>query len=366
MNLKWLPALFILASCHLSTHQSGSHQQGISTSHECRPQFPFTDTWVGADGGNSILLDPDTKKSLWIFGDTFMSHDGAGDRHRFSMPSITIGVSSCHLGDFQIEYFWQGESPSFQPYFSPGNDEHYWPGDGIKLGDQVYIYLHRIKKSPEFPFGFQNRGTDLAMVSGLERSPDQWDTQIIPLSSTTEFSFGRSVLEEGDYLYLGGNLTDRNAIFMVRTRKDQITNPEALEVQKADLGWEPLGTSYQRADLNLLVEYGAAEFSIEKTQGQYLMVYTEHFFPSSKAMIATSPSLDQPFTNLVTTYPYPDDDHFGKDLFCYAAKHHPQFSRSDALLMTYIGNADFFKTLPHNLEAYKLKSVWVPFPIHHR
>ncbi|MBU1180687.1 MAG: hypothetical protein KKE00_03145 [Proteobacteria bacterium] len=66
-----------------------------SISSDCIPCFPYKDGWYGGDAAYSIRLDE--KRTLWLFGDTFVS-DEQGRQDRIDMDVVlgtTPAISTC-------------------------------------------------------------------------------------------------------------------------------------------------------------------------------------------------------------------------------------------------------------------------------
>ena len=84
----------------------------------CLPSFPDKDGWYGGDGAYSIALDQ--RRTLWIFGDTFVSDD-RGRKDRLGMDVIlgtTLAVSTCaENNQFNIRYYLKKKDGQFASSF---------------------------------------------------------------------------------------------------------------------------------------------------------------------------------------------------------------------------------------------------------
>ena len=78
----------------------------VTPASQCLPVFPDKDGWYGGDGAYSIKLDE--KRTLWLFGDTFVAHD-EGRKDRIDMDVIlgtTLAISTCSANnEFEIKYY---------------------------------------------------------------------------------------------------------------------------------------------------------------------------------------------------------------------------------------------------------------------
>ncbi len=106
----------------------------------CLPDFPDKDGWYGGDGAYSIPLDE--QRTLWIFGDTFVSEE-ADRKDRIGMDVVlgtTLAVSTCSADhQFSIQYFLKKKNGKFVSSF--GGDEWLWPQDPFIAHDTLYIPL---------------------------------------------------------------------------------------------------------------------------------------------------------------------------------------------------------------------------------
>ncbi|MBP7342656.1 MAG: hypothetical protein KA957_10110, partial [Syntrophaceae bacterium] len=80
----------------------------------CLPQFPDRNGWYGGDGAYSIALDD--RRTLWLFGDTFVSpDDGRKDRSGMDLVwGTTLAVSTCsENAAFDIRYYLKKKNGRF-------------------------------------------------------------------------------------------------------------------------------------------------------------------------------------------------------------------------------------------------------------
>ena len=140
-----------------------------SISADCIPYFSYKDGWYGGDGAYSIKLDE--KRTLWIFGDTFVSGE-QGRQDRIGMDVVlgtTLGISTCsENGEFEIQYYVKKTNEKFISSFS--ENEWLWPQDPFIANSTLYVPLLVVEAKPDMegPFKFKIAGHKIAKITNFE------------------------------------------------------------------------------------------------------------------------------------------------------------------------------------------------------
>ena len=119
---------------------SGTDQQ------EIRPDFPYKDGWLGGDAAYSVPIA--AYQSLWLFGDSFVGNSNARSRAGSKLVRNSVGISTYDdASGRSIKYFWNRKGKSDpNAFFEPkeGAGYFYWPMDGFKAGENLYVALSRV------------------------------------------------------------------------------------------------------------------------------------------------------------------------------------------------------------------------------
>jgi len=363
-RLSWLALLLSIFFFLLSSAISG----------DCIPYFSYKDGWYGGDGAYSTKLDE--KRTLWIFGDTFVSGQ-QGRQDRIGMDVVlgtTLGISTCSEdGVFEIKYYVKKTSEKFISSFS--ENEWLWPQDPFIANSTLYIPLLIVEAKPDMegPFKFKIAGHKIAKITNFEAAePDRWIMDYIDLTpgipkeiiafATTSVVYQNHVyyyplcVSAGDLPIIFGNILARIPI-------NELNNPaDAIEYFTKDGIWEK---ELNPAKVKIVIAAGVSELSVRYhgNDKKWIAVYMSTRNNGDQLLYQIADAPEGPWSEpkaLLKTIPEvnPESTLYDKNNFCYAGKEHIEFARDKNLVVSYVCNSfeDFEKNtnfIRKNLFLYR-------------
>lgn len=349
-----------------------SHASGQSLDHVI-PSFNYSEGWMGADAAYSIALV--SGKSLWLFGDTFVGSQEAKLRSQAkAMIRNSIGISTCKKEQScTMEYFWQTLSDGKpRSFFDTGKDElWYWPLDGIKQGDTLYLALLAVRNKPgastSDAFGFQIVGTKLATVENVQNSPNRWQVTIKDLTDSRLWA-GISMVQQGEYVlwYTQVSMGEGKGFMAVtRVPVGKMANPSGnWEYLRKDNRWV---AGVVGDEALKVIDQPISELSVRYHPSikKWLAISTGPEFPSPRAVARTADSPVGPWSAPQTIYEFPEMKRsaagYDKDTFCYAVKEHIEFTDAK-IAMTYACNSMVLSKTIANMDIYRPRFVVLDLP----
>jgi hypothetical protein len=310
----------------------------------------YGDGWTGGDGAYSIQL-PDGR-ILWTFGDSFL---GTVNPDYTRTGPLVNNLFVIQDGN-EITTLQGGTEENPEAYVKPfGNPNHYyWPGDGLAIGNKVYMFMLRIRPTGEGGvFGFEHIGTDMAVFS----LPDLELIDQYPLARTTEFLMGVSLLKEGNYVYVYGTRTTLGKT-AVAARFD-VSDPTSITYWNGtEWGNDFVGDAYLKRSngQDLAV---SNQFKVFKYGNSYRFLVQDDFFGAA-IKIYQSDSPVGPWSNPITVYETPETGAANGDIFTYNAIAHPHIVHPEkGMLVTYSVNSFDFFDLFQDARIYRPRFFWV-------
>ncbi len=361
----WLVLLLLIFSFFsLSTHISAG----------CIPYFPYEDGWYGGDGAYSIKLDE--KRTLWLFGDTFVSGEQSR-QDRIGMDVVlgtTLAISTCSEdGEFEIQYYLKKRNGKFISSF--GENEWLWPQDPFIVNGTLYVPLLVIEAKPEMegPFKFKVAGHKIARITNFEMAdPDGWSVDYIDLTPGIPkdiIAFATTSVVYQNYIYYYPLYTSTNDKFMLsgnilaRIPVNEFNDPaNGIEYFTKDGGWEK---GLNPAKVKIVIDAGVSELSVRyHADGKkWIAVYMSTRNNGDKLLYQIADRPEGPWSEpktLIRTISEvdPESTLYDKNNFCYAGKEHIEFAQERNLVVTYVCNSfeDFQKNtnfIRKNLFLYR-------------
>jgi hypothetical protein len=322
---------------------------------QCLPDFPYQDGWYGGDGAYSIALDE--RRTLWIFGDTFVSED-KGRKDRIGMDVIlgtTLAVSTCSTDQkFCIQYFLKKKNGKFVSSF--GQDEWLWPQDPFIAQGILYIPLLVVQGLPDAspPFNFKVAGHKIARIKDFKADdPHQWPVDYLDwthaLASGVEALATTSVVYENYvyfyplYRYAKDNVSISGNI-LARISTDHLDSPANYwEYWTRDGAWQK---KLKPNEVKIIFPAGVSELSVRyHTQDQqWMAVYLSPENKGDKLLYSTATNPEGPWSlpaALIETIAEVNTQSplYDQHTFCYAGKEHRQFAQPESLVVTYVCNS---------------------------
>jgi hypothetical protein len=240
-----------------------------------------------------------------------------------------------------ITFHWGEERPNGDRAFFPNRgSEWFWPGDGIRLGDRLILFLMRIHET-RGGTGFESSGWNAVMVSNPDADPSRWDMKWIDQqeNATGVVIGSASVIRWGEYLYAYGaqETVKSHPIHLVRWPVERAGKGDLRSPQwwaGADIGWAGDSSSIPRWPA---FENGATELTVHyDTLSRNFLAFHTVGFGAADIAIRSSPLPGGPWSG--PRMIYRPSEYYRPDIMIYSAKAHPQLRGAD-LVLTYSTNS---------------------------
>jgi len=353
-----------------------------------RPRFPYQDGWLGGDSAYSVPLPGG--RTLWLFGDTFVSEPGRPDRVGSKLVHNSIGISRCEPQGFSIRYLWtRGEQP--RAFIADERPDHfYWLFGGVMVDERLFISLVEVERTkPRGPMHFPFRFTraELLQVERPQAPPEQWRPRQLPWLDDEE-AFPGALVVDGEHLYFFAffdrdgadhpRFLARLPLSALRTRGVALANQ--VETYGRDGRWVA-GFEPQRA--RILMSDTATEMSVhfDEDTSRWVAIYSHPNatgrFPSDPESGAirmrTASRLEGPWSAPRTIHRVAElaGGPARDPTICYGAKAHPQYETAGEVPITYTCNlytpegADpwaMLRRLLTRMDLYRPQTVLLPMP----
>jgi hypothetical protein len=336
------------------------------------PDFSYTQGWLGADDAYSIPLT--LSKSLWLFGDTFVGGSDTKLRSQAkAMVRNSIGISDCEPGgSCRMQYFWRKADAKPRSFFDSGTDaQWYWPLDGFRQGNTVYISLLAVRNRPgasaKDAFGFEITGTKLAIVRSIHKPPENWGITIRDLTDGHLWP-GVSLVPAGRYVIWYTQVSEgegRGHMTVMRVPRGRMVQPSGnWQYLRKDGQWR---NGLAGEDSMHVIEQPISEMSVRyhPSIGKWLALSQAPEFPSPGAVARSADSPIGPWSDPHTVYEFPEMKRetpgYDKDTFCYAVKEHIEFS-DVKIALTYACNSMVFTKVVADMNIYRPRGVILDLP----
>jgi hypothetical protein len=348
-------------------------QQAV-TAPEWDAFFENQNGWLGADCDASLPLpqtgkiNDDNRKTLWLFDDTVIGKIQGGKRVDSRMTHSSIAIQSgVNPASASKEFFLGKENGNLQCGFigPPDHKGWFWFGGSFTAGKSIYFFLEQTAPNGEGgAFGFQMTALWVARVPNPMDSPVNWRIQYtqLPFFKTGKDGstfFGHAAFRQGNQVYIYGTNEQRypfsvkRSLMLARVSLSKISDPAQWRFY-SDGKWQ----KDWRSASALCGEDIGAEFSVNKIAGidKYLLVYSPSDL-TPEIRVRTAPSPAGPWSAAAAVYTCPEGKE--KNVFCYAARAHPELSDKDNLLISYATNSTDFSQLFSNPSLYFPRFVWL-------
>lgn len=342
------------------THQTDASFWRAEPIHAWEEAFRKADPrWKGGDGASSVPLGG--SKTLWLFGDTWITEPHAQGRRGAVLIRNSLAVQSIEGGQpGRIEFFWNEQDGKPADAIPPGGEPGWlWPLSGVRWESGLAVFFVRCVQS-ESPLGFELAGSLLVTVGNPDEPPSQWriERRGVPFfrhDRSGDSFFGVCCLLCGGSLYIYGVQEDWSRGPEGRSLLVARAPPEALA--SGEFGaWRFFDGRRWVADwprAASLFDGAATEMSVSwlPALGRYVAVYSrwglsEHIL----ARMSTQP--EGPWSEPDVVYRCPDVA-WNSRYFSYAGKAHPELARSGReLILTYATNSTEEKDHLEDLRIY--------------
>ncbi len=294
--------------------------------------------WLGADDAHSVDLGKG--RVLWLFGDTLVRAGTSDDRSRAHLIRNSIGIQTgSDPAAASMAFFWR-QTPLRAPasFFPESEKTWVWPGDGIRLGNRLLVFLTTIAPF-ENDLGFAVIGWQAQLIDNPDAPPERWRTTAVRKNpGTFVIAVGTGgVLHRNGYLYAYGTSQGGNQAYLARWKADQAWAGDLREPEwwcGAGPGWRTDSQVDSRPAV--LFTDAQAEFGVhyESRINRLVQIQTIGFGAAEIGWrIARRP--EGPWGQLTGFYS-PDEGSI-PGVLIYAAKSHPFLTGAD-LVITYATN----------------------------
>jgi hypothetical protein len=354
-KLTWFILLIMsmgLTAC--SPVWTGKYSAAFSPA-QCLPSFPDRDGWYGGDGAYSIKLDQE--RTLWLFGDTFVSPD-KGRKDRVGMDVVmgtTLAISTCsENGQFNIKYYIKKKNGKFLSFF--GESEWLWPQDPFIVNNVLYVPLLVVKALLDLkaPFSFKivrhkiARIRNYALADPLQWTVDYIDLKEAILPGIEAFAATSVVFQNHVYFYPLYTSVKKTAKItgniLVRIPIDKLDDPaHSVEYLNKNGKWEK---ELMPAKAMIVLTAGVSELSVRyhADDRKWIAVYMSTKNNGDQLLYQTANKPEGPWSKpmvLAANIPEvePKSSRYDEQNFCYAGKEHIEFSRHRKIVATYVCNS---------------------------
>lgn len=344
--------------------------------------FPYSQGWLGGDSAYSIPLD--SSSTLWLFGDSFVGTAEATDRRQSSaMIHNSIAIRRCQ-GGCRITYWWSDMyTPHPESFFKTPKSDYYWPLDGFVYRGKLYVFWEQMHKAGNGgAFGFDYSSVVLAIISHYLAPPNQWQVsyrtvvtgnRVIPGIATTLLSplkEGTSLSPDYAYVFTLFRRSAKNPFLGLL----RVSLP-ALSSGRQSARWEYLGAGSQwfawdsqsfPQNASKLIDGNITEMSItfHSNLHRWFAIYPSPGFLSTTASYSTATTLEGPWTEARALFTYPEmqarDPRNTPNVFCYAAKEHPELESNGSLALTYACNSTKESEIMRDMRLYRPELIRRP------
>ena len=326
--------------------------------------------WTGADGAYSLPLSDDL--TLWLFGDTWLGDIRDGRHVNATIVNNSVAVQhGMSPAKASVEFYF-GRTASGKPgaFIRPGDDRGwFWIYHGVLTEhDGLYLFLVQIERTGKPPgAGFKLIGTWLGHVANPKDPPNHWQIaqHKVPWGNFSSYAatfFGSWVLKQGPWLYVYGTTEDivggfhHKYMILARVAENSLSKFDQWRFYVKG-NWSPDFTKAERLCAGMANEYSV---SFLPSLGKFIVVYNEN--GSSRNIAARFASHPWgPWSRSVDLYQCPEMN-MDEDIFCYAAKGHPELSLTpDELIITYVANSTDFYKMAADARLYRPRFIRVRF-----
>lgn len=361
---------------------------GASARSQVLPLFPYENGWLGADAAYSIPLG--SGKSVWLFGDTFVGGRAARTRaQRTGMPRNSIGISQCDNKNCTMQYYWNRMyQPHPRAFFDIAGADWFWPLDGFIVQGALHVVLEEMHAVGTGAFGFGNSALILATIPNFHEPPARWKINYQKILSGDSAVPGVSVVAGQSnfdpypkdpngaawvYFFTLRKMSKQSVIALTRLPVVSLSRPaqsdgtwQYLSASDRWLPWTSPGVL--PADAKTVLNYGYTEFTVRyhPEQARWVAVAPSTTLTEGRAVYSLAPALGGPWSAPQTLLQYPETKKGNPDntpnVFCYAAKEHPEFETAGSLIFTYACNSMVEEEIFKNMDLYHPVVVTRPMP----
>ncbi len=273
------------------------------------------------------------------------------------------------------------------PVFSAPGSDWFWPMDGFIYNGTLYLALMQMHAEGHGAFGFNYSGSQLASIANYRDPPAQWKIKYQQLNTGGSTVPGVSIVvnqgpggnpepsnpEGANYAYFFTAMSSAHSLALLRIPLDELNSLarpangswQYLNSQKAWTNWEGTATTLP-ADAAGVLKPDSSEMTIRyhSLSKKWIAVFPEGL--QNASFYSLSSSLTGGWSAAKKLYVYPEmqtsNRNYTPNLFCYAAKEHPEMETAGQIVFTYVCNSTVDKEVTQNMNLYHPVVVSQPLP----
>lgn len=351
MRPALIPLSFAIWASSCTLLQAQLIEPGGRAFTEAEVLFHQDPRWLGADAALSIPLTEE--RTLWLFGDTFITTSRAKLRSESEMVRNTVAVQigGDPLSATMTFHWRQDRNGTPASFFPEASKRWYWPGHGIRIeGGPLVIFLYVIVDTPGEGLGFATAGYAVAVIDNPDASPERWIPRLVEAPSTAFDAVpATAVVLDGEHIIaIAIRQEGTHAGALVRFATAQLALGDISRGEwwaGENRGWVTEASLGADGPLFVLDDAGS-ECSLhwDDRTGSFVHIASYGFGASTIGM-RTAPAVTGPWSSPITVYRPPESD--GQRPFVYAAKAHPELVGPGIadLVLTYATNSFEFGDL---------------------
>jgi hypothetical protein len=300
-----------------------------------------TNGWLGSDVDDSIVLSD--KKTLWLFGDTFIGPLSNGVRVVGApMINSTIGIQDRRKAPPDcMTFYWntnRDKPASFFPHQKNTPGSYYWVTKGVMLRGELFLFAWCISDTKD-AVGWKEMGSVLIRVPNPLDPPEQWIQKAYTLKLKSGVTFHSALFVQQPYLYLYGIVKPRQ-MALARVRIDNLINgklAEAYEYWVNDVNGPHWGSEPKNCVPQFLPVNSECAVHYEPAWGLYTCFTYDVLHP--EIYLTTARKLTGPWSKPMPVYREPEFHTFSFPVVAYAVRQHPELStKPGEIVLTYVTN----------------------------
>ena len=302
-----------------------------------------TSGWLGSDAGESIVLSD--KKTLWLFGDTFIGQLSNGVRVAGApMINSTIGLQDRKEAPPDcMSFYWKqkdGRPASFFPHQATTPGEFYWVTKGVMLRGELFLFAFCIGGDTRNFSTWHEAGGALLRIPNPLDPPAQWVQKAYTLKLPAGHSFHSALVVKEPHVYLYGIVQPRQTA-LARVRVDDLVKGKLAEAYEYWVSG-PNGPHWDKEAKHCVPQFLPVntECTVHyEPDWRLYTCFTYDAFGGPEIYLTTAKELTGPWSKPAPIYWVPEHHHFSFPIISYAVRQHPELStKPGEVVLSYATN----------------------------
>lgn len=358
-----LSALAILSSCNNSSTSTASVDTTVEMDTVfCDRLLPELGGGVtGADG--AISIDLKDGRSMFMWGDSFFGdvvNDVRQNPTKFMMGNVFTTID-----DNETKNYYQGTAIDPRSYIDSekrddGVPTWYWPGHGCVRDGILYLFMSHFHKEGDGSFGFEYDKCDYFTLD--VKTMKILNKINFPAANENGVHYGHAVLDDGDYVYVYGTLSDNSkftADVHVARCKVNTTDRTLVDFEYWDgTAWQKDAKKTQK--IAGITQAVSEQFNVVKLHDKYVLVTQDRYKDPKNIYSFVSDKPEGGFGNEKLIFTVNEPNFEEDDMMTYNTMVHPQYIKNDKVLMCYNVNTHDLEKVFEKASLYRPRFFWMP------